>query len=121
MDFVVIECGLDYEWEHIERDTGYKPLTSYYDDLTKMEKYRQVGVKTQFDIIFQKERKACENGNVKGMTELSLITNWRMWNLYKKKDIELSRFYESLWRKVDKYCLDNFKDKNLDYYLDITD
>ena len=32
MDFVVIECGLDYEWEHIERDTGYKPLTSYYDD-----------------------------------------------------------------------------------------
>ena len=120
-EIAVLTLGMDMEWENIERDTGYKPITTFYEDLTKAEKFRQVGVKTQFDEIFHNERKACEQGDVKRMTELSLVTNWKMWDCYKKTDLELSALYELLWRKVDKFCLDNFKGKDLSYYLNTTD
>ena len=121
MEIAVLELGNDFKWENIERDTGYKPITNFYETLTEAEKQGIDNAVETFDRLFTTEREACKKGDYKRMTELSLVANWKMWDWHSKGNDLVSLTYKRLWRKVDKFCLDNFKGKALTYYLHTTD
>ena len=121
MEIAVLELGNDMKWENIERDTGYKPITNFYETLTEAEKQGLDNVIDVFNQIFAEEREKCKKGDYKRMTELSLVTNWKMWDWHDKGKDLIGRIYEKFWRKVGKFCLDNFKGEALTYYLHTTD
>lgn len=116
-DAFVLNLGSGWEWSDIEKTTGYKPLTTYYEMFSKAEKGGQEEIKKLFDDLFSLNKQA----SYQYLTEFSLVLNWKMWYFYEHDNQETSHYYESLWRKVDKYALDHLKGEGLSYYLRTTD
>ena len=58
--------------------------------------------------------------DVEYMAELTLVLNWKIWDLYHTKE-ELARLYDEMWRKHDEYCRRTFKGEDAQIYFKITD
>lgn len=114
----ILNIGEGWEWADIEKATGYKPLTTYYEMFTKEEPKGYESIKQLFDDLFALNKDA---NRYEYLTELSLVLNWKMWHFHSVRDYETSHFYESLWRKVDRYALDTLKGEELKFYLHTTD
>lgn len=54
-------------------------------------------------------------------TELSMVLNHKCWQHYNAKNAILSKLYAELWEEYHGFVLDNWKGKDLQYYLRITD
>lgn len=54
------------------------------------------------------------------VTELTMVLNWQIWQLYQKNE-KLARVYDELWREMDKWCMENLKGEDLTYYIRTTD
>lgn len=99
----------------IEEMTGYKPITTFYMDFTIADVWGLDAIRETFERSFNDWK-----NNYKYITELSLVLNWKIWRWYDEK-YEFAVLYDELWRKIDKWCLDNLKGVELDYYLQTTD
>ena len=58
--------------------------------------------------------------NTEYITEFSMVLNWQIWKNYERNE-PLARLYDKLWRKVDRWCMDNLKGVDLQYYINTTD
>lgn len=57
----------------------------------------------------------------KYLTALVLVLNHKIWEHYEKHNDSFAQLYDKLWRETDDYALDNLKDRELEYYLNILD
>lgn len=100
---------------NIEEMTGYKPLTTLYQDFSIADKYGIPAIKDTFQRVFKEWKE-----DYKYFTEFVMVLNWKIFEHYEKND-DYARLYDSLWKQADKYAIDNFKDKEAEYYYAITD
>lgn len=100
---------------NIEKLTGYKPLTSIWDEFCWVEPYGTGDVRD----LWCRLLKLCSE-DYRYLTELSLVLNWKIWEHYGQNE-ELAALYDGLWRMTDKYALKNLSGKDLEYYIDKTD
>lgn len=100
---------------NIEAVTGYKPLTTFYLDFSIADKFGLNAIQDTFDTAFREY----EN-NYKYITELVMVLNWKIWRWYKHDD-DYAKLYNTLWEKLDEWCMDNLKGEELDYYIQTTD
>ena len=107
--------GLKVENWTIEQQTGYKPITTIYMDLSIADKFGVGAVKDTFNKCFKEWK-----NNYKYLTELCLALNWKIWRWYQQND-ELAKVYDELWREVDGWCADNLKGEELEYFYQVTD
>ena len=99
----------------IEEMTGYKPITTFYTDFSIADKFGVEAIKDTYKGVFQEWKY-----DYKYITELAMVLNWKLWRWYGKND-ELSMLYDSLWKEIDGWCIDNLKGKELEYYYKTTD
>lgn len=102
-------------YQRILEDTGYKPKTTFWQDFSIADAFGEKAVRDTYKRAFEEWKL-----NIEYLTELTLILNWKIWQLYQINE-SLARVYEELWQQTDQYCMDNLTGKELQYYIRTTD
>ena len=110
-----MEIKINYKDWRIEEETGYKPLTTSYMDLSIAEPFGVNAIKDTYKTL-----KRNFKGNVKYLTELTMALNWKTWEHY-NSNREMAKLYNDLYQEMDDYCYNTFKGDDLTYYLRTTD
>lgn len=100
---------------NIEEETGYHPITTFWEDFSVADKFGPSAVKDTY-----KRAMAGWKTNYKYLTELTMVLNWKIWQYYENND-SLSSLYDDIWRKTDNYAISHLKDEELSYFYSITD
>ena len=100
---------------NIEEETGYKPITTFWEDFTIADKFGIDAIKDTYNRAFNEWK-----NDYKYMTELCLVLNHKIWRYYEEKR-NLAAVYNDLWMKLDEYLSNTLKGEELDYYYRITD
>ena len=100
---------------NIEEMTGYKPITTFYEDFSIADRFGISAIKDTFKRAFENWK-----DNYKYLTELVMALNWKIWEHYENNE-KVARVYSDLWEKADGYAMDNLKGEELRYFLSTTD
>jgi len=101
---------------NIEEMTGYKPITTFYQDLSIADNFGANAVRDTYKKVFAEWEK-----NTEYFTEFVMALNWKISEHYNAKRLALAKTYDELWREADRYVMDNWKGERLNYYLRTTD
>lgn len=100
---------------NIEEMTGYKPITTFYEDFSIADRFGISAIKDTFKRAFENWK-----DNYQYLTELVMALNWKIWEHYENNE-KVARVYSDLWEKADGYAMDNLKGEELRYFLSTTD
>ncbi len=101
--------------EYCIANFGYKPFTTYYDDLTIAEHFGD-------SAIVDTVKNAIKHSlGYKYLTELCMTVNHKCWIWYERGNEHLSALYSELYYYLRDWCLDHFKGEELSYFIDTTD
>lgn len=96
---------------NIESMTGYKPITTFYEDFSIADAFGRAAVKDTF-------RRGLETAKCFGykyITEFVMALNWKIWEHYERNE-PLARLYDDLWTKASRYAEENLQGEELSYY-----
>ena len=93
----------------------YKFKTTFMQDFTIADKFGAEAIKDTYKNAFEGW-----HDNVEYVTELTIVLNWKIWEWY-EKDEKIAKLYNSLWERVDGWCLENLKGDDLSYFVRTTD
>ena len=99
----------------IEEQTGYKVKTTFYTDFSIAERYGVDAILSTFEQSFEEWSDNCEY-----VTELCMVLNWKMFRRFENND-ELFNLYKELYTRLDRWCIENLKGDDLEYYYKTTD
>ena len=94
---------------------GYELKSTLWQDFSIADCFGVSAVKDTFNRAFNEWKT-----DYVYLTELVIVLNWKIWQYYQNNS-ELSKLYNELWEKADNYAMDNLKDKELRFFLEITD
>lgn len=120
MDSKEIKLSLP-QWR-IEEETGYKPMTTFYQDFSIADNFGIDAIKDTYNKAFNEWKT-----NYKYITELVLVLNWKIWSYYDSTQSEdsqtnkIASVYNDLWIQLDQWCIDNLTGDALKYYYNTTD
>jgi len=100
---------------NIEAITGYKPITTFWEDFSIADAFGVGAVKDTYKRAFDEWK-----SDYKYLTELAMVLNWKIWAWY-EKDLALGEVYNDLWKATDAWCCKYLKGDELTYYLQTTD
>lgn len=100
---------------NIEAATGYKPITTFYEDFSIADMFGAAAVKDTFKRAFRGWR-----NNYKYLTELVMALNWKIWEHYETNEA-LAKVYNDLWEQADIWAQENLKGEELSYFYNTTD
>ena len=103
------------DW-NIEQITGYKPITTWYQDFSIADRFGASAVKATFKDAMMN----CESLGHKYLTELVMVLNWKIFEHY-EVNIGLAGIYDDLWRQAGIHALETLTGEDLTYYLETTD
>ncbi len=105
---------------NIEEMTGYKPITTFYEDFSIADKYGIDAIKDTYNRAFNEWK-----SDYKYLTELVMVLNWKIAEHYKEgateKENATALLYNELWGQADEYATNNLKDDELSYFYRTTD
>lgn len=90
--------------------------TTFQMDFTIADRFGVEAIQDTYNRAFNEWK-----GDYKYLTALVMVLNHKIWEHYEKNNDEYAKLYDKLWRETDDYALDNLKDKELEYYLNILD
>lgn len=102
------------DW-NIEEMTGYKPITTFWQDFSIADKFGKEAVQKTFGRCFDEWK-----NDYKYLTELVMVLNWKLWEHHDSRD-DLEDIYFDLWEQADDYACENLKDEELVYFIRTTD
>lgn len=100
---------------NIEALTGYKPITTFWDDFTIADAFGTAAIKDTYKRAFEVWK-----GDYRFLTELVMVLNWKIWQHYERND-EYAGLYNDLWSAADEYACENLKGEELSYFYSTTD
>ena len=102
------------DW-NIEEMYGYKPLTTLYTDFGIAENFGTSAIIDTYNRV-KKEYKE----DYKILTELCMVLDWKIWEHYGKNE-DFANLYNRLWEELDNNLMNNLKDDELQYFIQMTD
>ena len=99
---------------NIEAQTGYKPMTTFYEDLSIADMFGIDAIKDTFKRVFVEWK-----DNYKYITEFIMALNWKCWE-HQYHEV-YGQLYIELYRAADEWAMENLKGEELQYYLRTTD
>lgn len=96
-------------------ENGYELKTTFWEDFTIAEAFGVDAIKDTFKRAFNEWK-----NNTEYVTELAMVMSWKSCGYYDKNET-LMLLYADLYWEVDDWCMKNLKDKDLQYYIAITD
>ena len=113
-----INIGTVKTWD-IEKMTGYKPRTTFYEDFSIADHFGSLEVReTSVRDTYYRAFNTWKN-NIEYMTELVMVLNWKFWEHYRRNYYRLAEMYDELWREADCWVVDHFDGDDLQYYFGI--
>lgn len=103
------------DW-NIEELTGYKPKTTFYTDFSIADKFGVDAIKDTYKRAFTDWK-----DNTVYVTELVMVLNWKAWEHSAKHNKKYTTLYTDLYYIVHKWCIDNLKGKDRQYYFETID
>lgn len=100
----------------IEEETGYKPITTFWDDFSIADAFGTKAVKDTYNKSFKNIK-----SNYKYLTEFVMVLNWKLWQHYNADHSEFATVYNDLWQKADNYAYNHLKGEELNYFIRVTD
>lgn len=102
---------------NIEQITGYKPITTYYQDFSIADNFGLEAIQETYDTVMK------EKPGYKEFTEFTMALNWKIWEHHRTEGDESKKaiLYDKLWREAADYAVNNLKDEELSYYYRTTD
>jgi len=100
---------------NIEKLTGYKPITTFWEDFSIAERFGIAAIKDTYRRAFESWK-----DDYKYLTELVMVLNWKLWKWWRVDD-EIMEVYNDLWAEADDYACSNLKDEELQYFYKTTD
>ena len=97
-------------------ENGYEVQTTFWMDFGIADCFGIEAIQDTFDRAFEDWK-----DNYVYLTELVIMTNWRLWFHYNRGNMTYARLYDKLWRKCDAYACDTLKGEELEYFLKWTD
>ena len=103
----------------LKKSSGYETISTFYGDLSIADVY---GIDAIKDTI--KRVKEQWFNDYKMFTEFVLALNHKSWEWNARTEVEgwseeIEKLYIEQYYYFDDYCLDNYKDEALDYYLSV--
>ena len=86
---------------NIEEMTGYKPITTFWQDFSIADMFGLEAIKDTYKRAFNEWK-----GNYEYLTELVMVLNWKIWEYYETNET-VARLYNDLWMEAQEYALDN--------------
>jgi hypothetical protein len=96
--------------------SGYETKTTFFSDLSIAEWYGNLSIIDTHKRIIKEWFK-----NTEMFTEYVMALNHQCWFWYNNGNTQLSKLYSDLYYETRNKVLDNYKGKDLRYFLDITD
>ena len=100
---------------NVESETGYKPMTTFWQDFSIADAFGNAAVADTFKRAFNEWK-----GNYKYLTELVMVLNHNIAQWY-EKNMPLAKLYNDAWTIADSYAVNNLKGNELNYFYDVTD
>lgn len=100
---------------NIEAMTGYKPITTFYEDFSIADWFGVDAIRDTFKNAFESWK-----GDYKFLTELVMALNWKIWEHYETNE-KYAKLYNELWEKADLYATSHLKGEELAYFYRTTD
>lgn len=97
-------------------EMGYDTQTTFYQDFSIADAFGIDAIKDTYNRAFSEWK-----NTIVYITELDMVLNHKIWEHYHKKNEEITKLYDSLWKELDGWCIDNLKGSDLDYFLRVTD
>jgi hypothetical protein len=107
-------CEKQFE-QAMQNMSGYKRQTTFYMDLSIAECFGLKSIQQTYDSVMKEWLT-----NVVYMTEFVLSLNHKIWQ-HHTYNAELAKLYDDLWSKAHGTCLEYYKGKDLNYYLETVD
>lgn len=101
---------------NIEAMTGYKPITTFYEDFSIADRF---GTTAVLD-TYKRGLETAKSLGYKYLTEFVMALNWKIWEHY-EHDEQLAKLYDDLWQKADLYASEHLKGEELAYFYRTTD
>lgn len=101
---------------NIEAITGYKPITTFYEDFSIADRFGYAAVKD----TCRRGWKTAQALGVEYITEFVMVLNWKIWEHYESNE-PMARLYNDLWMHYHDWAQDNLKGEDLSYYYRTTD
>lgn len=95
---------------------NYEFKTTFWQDFTIADLFGKNAIRDTFRRAFAEWK-----DNYIYLTELVIVTNWKIWEHYELGRIEVAKIYDEIWKKASDYAINNLKDEELAYYLEVTD
>lgn len=117
---------------NIDEVSDYQPITNLWDVFRLIEVHSiETAKEKDFDWVEPMKNlikvnyiAVIENPfnrkSIKIMTELAMVLNWSIF-LWWKQNEDIGRLYDTLWKQVDCYIMNNFSGEELNYYIRTTD
>lgn len=96
---------------NIEELTGYKPITTFYEDFSIADRFGADAVKDTYKRAFEAWKE-----NYKYLTELVMALNWKIWEHYESNN-ELAELYNEIWQQAEDYAYENLEGEELTYFM----
>lgn len=95
---------------NIEAMTGYKPISTFYEDFSIADMFGISAVEDTY-------KRAMDGWKTdyKMLTELVMVLNWKIWRWYQSNE-PLARKYDELWREAEEYAFNNLEGEELLYF-----
>lgn len=100
---------------NIEAMTGYKPITTFYEDFYIADAFSTGAIKDTFQNCFRYWR-----SDYRYLTELVMVLDWKIWEHNETKP-EYAELYNELWIEASEWAVNNLKGEKLKYYYRTTD
>lgn len=94
---------------------GYECKTTFWEDFSIADRFGVDAIRDTYKRSFDSWK-----DNVVYITELSLVLNHKIW-YWHEKNPQLGILYNDLWIELDRWCVDNLKGKDAEYYYKVTD
>lgn len=96
-------------------DNGYETKTTFFNDFFIANQFGINAVKDTFRRAFNEWK-----NNIVYISELAIVMSCMSCSYY-KRNTELMELYSDYYHKVDDWVFKHFKDKDIMYYLQVTD
>ena len=100
---------------NVESETGYKPMTTFWQDFSIADAFGVDAVTDTFKRAFNEWK-----GNYKYLTELVMVLNHKIAQWY-GRNMALAKLYNDAYSIADNYACNNLKDNELQYFYNVTD
>ena len=99
---------------NIEAITGYKPITTFYEDFSIADMFGANAIKETYKRAFNEWKH-----DYKYLTELVMVMSWKSFE--HAENPGYCKLYSDLYYEIDEYACNNLKGDELSYYFKTTD